>query len=218
MVATIAFYAGDWGALPVDAGGSGLGLYGPTGFGQSVGVGQFQDTTYITDSNGVIQGLPVHNIKWIHANSGIHSDNTAINYPISGIPNSKASLNVRFTNDAPVRCQNVKARVFDRDFINNDPSGVQCYLAELIQPEILNPNFTTIQPFSSFKFGQFILTPSGNKLLCSHRCIHRGQNNHQHCYKHQQQYGLCVVLWHILVDIGEKHKSIQVDKLDSLKV
>lgn len=156
MAAQITFWGGDWGAISIDGGGSGLGLYGSTGFGASVGVGSFQSTTYVTDSNGTIQGLPIHNIQWISNISGVHSDNTAINYPISGIPNSKATLNVRFTNDTAVKCQNVKARFFDRTLIDNAPSGVQAYLAELVQPEILNPNFTTSGPFGSGTSWQLI--------------------------------------------------------------
>ena len=50
------------------------------------------------------------------------------------IPNEKASLNVRFTNDTAVRTQNCKLRIFDRVNKDHAASGVITRVAELLHP------------------------------------------------------------------------------------
>ena len=50
------------------------------------------------------------------------------------IPNDKATLNVRFTNDSAVRTQNVKLRIFDRVNKDHAASGVITRVAEIIHP------------------------------------------------------------------------------------
>jgi len=132
MAATISFHAGTAGSI-ANLAGSGLGFFGSS-FGQSVEVGSYQDTTYITDGAGSTQGAVCENTKWIHPNSGIQSDagEIALNY----IPNRLATLNIRFTNDTAVKTQNTKLRIFDRSNINNEASGVTTKVAELIHPNI----------------------------------------------------------------------------------
>lgn len=109
--------------------GSGLGFFGAT-FGQSVEVGSTNLTTFITNSTGTIQGNQVDNTSYVHPNSGIV--NSAGPYDLRHIPNYLATLNIRFNHTSAVKTQNAEMRIYDRSNINNDPSGVTCYVAEII--------------------------------------------------------------------------------------
>lgn len=137
-MAAISFYAGE-GFNIQNLAGSGLGFYGPGGFGYSVQVGAYQDNTYITNSDGTAQGPQCDNIKYLNDGSGIV--NTASSgIPLTAIPNYQSTLNVRFTHNVPVKTQNVKLRIYDRTNINNDPSGVTCKVAEIIHPDTTQTN------------------------------------------------------------------------------
>lgn len=130
-MAQISFYAGENFAIN-NLAGSGLGFYGG-GFGYSVPVGEYQDSTFITDSNGTSQGPQVDNVKYQNAQSGIlNGASSGIN--ILNMPNYLASLNIRFTHSTAVKTQNAKLRIYDRLSINNNPSGVTCKVAELVHP------------------------------------------------------------------------------------
>lgn len=110
---------------------SGLGFYG-TSFGDSVEVGQYQESTFITDSTGTNQGPQGNNVKYVHPNSGSIDGLDPVN--LLNIPNYLTTMNARFTHGSSVRTQNVKFYVYDRSNINNDPSGVLCKCAEIIHP------------------------------------------------------------------------------------
>jgi hypothetical protein len=131
MTATITFFADEAGIQNLS--GSGLGFYGST-FGNSVEVGAWQDSTYITDGNGVTEGPSVHNIKWAHPASG--EVNGGDPWNLLTIPNRLATLEIRFENDTAVKTQNAKLRIFDRSNINNAASGVTTKVVELIHPDI----------------------------------------------------------------------------------
>lgn len=113
--------------------GSGLGFFGST-FGNSVEIGEFQDSTYITNGAGTTEGPQATNIKHTHPNSGSINSLDSVN--LLNIPNYLATLNIRFTNDTAVRCQNPKFYVYDRVNINNNPSGVLCKVAEIVHPAL----------------------------------------------------------------------------------
>jgi hypothetical protein len=119
-------------AFETDLAGSGLGFYGAS-FGTSVAVGEYQDTTFVTDTNGVVEGPECRNVKWTHANSGEVSGSTNLN--LQYIPNYQSTLNVRFTHTSAVKCQNVEARIYDRNNINVGASGVLTKVAEIIHPD-----------------------------------------------------------------------------------
>lgn len=118
----------------VNLSGSGLGFFG-TGFGSSVSVNSYQDSTWITDGNGSSQGAQCDNVKWTHANSG--SINGLDSVLLQDIPNYLSTLNIRFTHTSAVKTQNAKLRIYDRTNINNGPSGVTCKTAEIIHPSII---------------------------------------------------------------------------------
>lgn len=130
-MASIDFYAGE--NFTIDnLSGSGLGFFGG-GFGDSIEVGSYNDSTFITDSNGTIQGPQVDNIKYQNSQSGI-VNGASSGIPLTSIPNYLATLNARFTHSSAVKTQNCKLRIYDRASINNDPSGVTVKVAELSHP------------------------------------------------------------------------------------
>ena len=112
--------------------GSGLGFFGG-GFGISVPVGQYQDNTFVTNSNGTTSGIKVSNTQYTSI-SGIKHNGTAVTHGTSGTPNYYAPLNVRFTHDSGVRVQNCKLRIFDRNDITKQASGVTTQVFELRHP------------------------------------------------------------------------------------
>lgn len=131
MAASLKFCAGENFVIN-DLAGSGLGFYGAN-FGDSVGVGLYPSRTFITDSTGATQGAEVDNVKYINSGSGILGS-AGSGIPLLAVPNYLATVNIRFTNDTACRTQNVKARIYDRSNINNDPSGVTCKVARIIHP------------------------------------------------------------------------------------
>lgn len=133
MAPTIGFISGG-GSFPInDLAGSGLGFYGSLAFGASVAVGSYQDRTFITDANGVIQGPEVNNVKFLNAASGILNQASS-GVPLTFIPNWQATLNIRFTNDTHVKTQNVNVVIFDRSVVTHPASGVTTKVAEIVHP------------------------------------------------------------------------------------
>lgn len=130
-MAQLLFYAGETTNIN-NLSGSGLGFFGSAGFGNSVEVGDFQGSTFITDGNGTIQGPQVDNTTRVHPNSG--TVNGAGPYDLTHIPNYLATLNIRFNHSTAIKTQNAEMRIYDRSSINNNPSGVTCYVAEIIHP------------------------------------------------------------------------------------
>lgn len=129
MAAAIAFLAGGSGQ-PSDITGSGLGLFGAS-FGASVQVGQYQDSTFITDGAGSIDGGASTNGKYPGNSSGVEIDGGA-EVQLSGVPVESGSLNIRFTFDTPVTTQNAELRIFDRFNKDNDASGVTTQADQLV--------------------------------------------------------------------------------------
>jgi hypothetical protein len=130
-MATISFWAGENNNI-ANLAGSGLGFYGGA-FGYSVAVGTYQQTTYITNAAGTAQGPQCDNVKYVHPNSGLMGSNT-VPSSLLYMPNSLATLNIRFDHTSAVKVQNVEARVYDRYSISNPHSGVTVAMAELIHP------------------------------------------------------------------------------------
>jgi hypothetical protein len=132
-MATLSFYAG---STSIDnLAGSGLGFFGSS-FGSSVTVSAFQDTSFITNSDGTTQGASANNVKFLDSASGITASATA-GTGIKFIPNDKATLNIRFTHDSAIKTQNVRVCVFDRYDKDYPASGVTTRVAELIHTSAL---------------------------------------------------------------------------------
>jgi hypothetical protein len=119
-------------------GSSGLGFFGAAGFGASVKIGEYQDRTYITNSNGTAQGAEVDNTKWSHSSSGIIGPGASgVSINLQNIPNYQSTLNIRFTHGSVIQTQNAVVQIYDRVDTANSPSGVTCKVAEIIHPETL---------------------------------------------------------------------------------
>jgi len=118
---------------------SGLGFFGG-GFGISVPVGSYQDNTFVTNSNGTTSGIKLNNTAYADTDSAgypgsgmSHNGGSAIGN--SGVPNYYAPLNIRFTHTTGVRVQNCKLRIFDRNDITRQASGVTSKVFECRHPE-----------------------------------------------------------------------------------
>jgi hypothetical protein len=111
--------------------GSGVGFYG-AGFGISVPVGQKQDSTFVTNSNGTVQGSKLQNTKYTAISGVSHNGGVAI--ATNKIPNYYAPINIRFTHSENVRVQNCKLRIFDRNDITKQASGVTTFVYEVRNP------------------------------------------------------------------------------------
>ncbi len=108
MAATISFLAGQGAMVPLA--GSGLGFYGSS-FGTSIQVGQYQDSTFITSSDGSVQGPAANNLKKAASTSGV-TWNGSVDTTLQDIPNASGTVNVRFTFDSAVKTQNGEVRVY----------------------------------------------------------------------------------------------------------
>ena len=128
---TFSFLAGETTTIN-NLAGSGLGFYGAA-FGSSVAVGAFQTTTFITNSNGTIEGPQVDNVKWTHNSSG--SINGAASVDLNKLTNELATLNIHFAHSSAVQTQNGEVRIYDRVDIAQPPSGLQARVAEIIHPD-----------------------------------------------------------------------------------
>lgn len=120
--------------------GSGIGFYG-SNFGVSVPIGTRQSTTFVTNSIGTNQGSQLNNTKMMTSGDistkGTVSINGASAIDLNKLPNYLCPLNIRFSHTEPVRVQNCKLRVFDRNNINNHASGVVTYVYEARHPSSL---------------------------------------------------------------------------------
>ena len=114
--------------------GSGLGFYGG-GFGISVPVAGYQDTTFVTSADGTTEAVQCKNTKYT-ALSGLTVDSAELG--TSGTPNYKAPLNIRFTHDSVVSVQNCKLRIFDRSDIGTHAEEVTTKVYELRHPNPIN--------------------------------------------------------------------------------
>lgn len=161
-MAQISFFAGGGSFQINNVSNSGLGFYG-SGFGNSVAVGSYQDTTFITNGAGTTQGQQVNNIKYQNVASGI-INSASSGVALTAIPNYLATLNVRFTHSSSVKTQNAKGRVYDRSAINNPASGVTCKVAEVIHPDTVQTNngsgdTTWLTPAGSAIIVDFVSSP-----------------------------------------------------------
>lgn len=111
---------------------SGLGFYG-AGFGVSVPVGQYQDSTFITNSAGTAEGSKLNNTKYASVSGVSHNGGAEIDNET--MPNYYAPLNIRFTHTEDVRVQNCKLRIFDRSDISRQASGVTTKVYEVRHPD-----------------------------------------------------------------------------------
>lgn len=114
--------------------GSGLAFMG-VAFGDSVPVGEYQTTTWISNGNGTTNGAQVNNVKYLDTASGI-LNSASSGVGLLSIPNYLSTLIIEFSHSSAVRLQNTKLYIYDRASVSNPPSGVLCKVAEIIHPDV----------------------------------------------------------------------------------
>lgn len=136
-MAAIDFYVNTAGFnYDIDVSGSGLGFFGDLGYGQSVQVGKYQGSTFVTNGEGSTKGPQANNVKFANAGSGIVGAASS-GVGLKAIPNYQSTVNMRFTHTSAVKVQNCELRIFDRTSINRAASGVTTKVAEIIHPDVL---------------------------------------------------------------------------------
>lgn len=130
MAAAINFFAGQGGGTFVDLNASGLGFFGAS-FGTSVQVGEYQDSTFISASDGSAPAGPTAtNCKFDTVTSGVIIDGAAAIVP-SAVAINSGTLNIRFTFDSAVKTQNVELRIFNRTSITAGAEGVTTQVLQI---------------------------------------------------------------------------------------
>jgi len=124
---------------------SGIGFYGPGGFDGPITIGDFNNRTFVTNTTGDIQGFEANNNKYFAgtapaAVSGVIHGQTGSGIALISLPDRLATINARFEHTTAVQVQNPKFIVFDGSSIENDPSGIIVYTAEIRHnSDIQNP-------------------------------------------------------------------------------
>ncbi len=132
--AAIDFLAGQGGGTFVDLNASGLGFFG-NAHGTSVQVGEYQDTTFITSSNGSIEGPQGTNCKYDAITSGVFVDSDSVAVAPSAMVINSGTMNMRFTFSSPdtnVQTQNGELRIFDRIDPTTGAVGVTTQLLQIV--------------------------------------------------------------------------------------
>jgi len=119
--------------LPAASGGfNTVGFYGP-GFGLSVKVGEYNETTYRTTEDGQTNGTALPNLRYANT-SGAYVGPSIIAAELVSVLNNESTIRVRLTTDSAVQTQNAEFRTFDKTSIDSAPSGVDVFSAEIINP------------------------------------------------------------------------------------
>lgn len=158
-MADISFFAGQGGGTFVDMSTSGLSFFGAA-FGNSVEVGQYQDSSFITGSDGTPEGPEATNCKF-ETPSGIIVDGEPSVQP-SAIAVNSGTMNIRFTNDVIVQTRAVELRIFDRVVINNGATGVVTQVLQIVNEGSGVSTSGTAEPLADH-LGW--ITPSGSSVV-----------------------------------------------------
>ena len=132
MTTTVRWYggAGSPEIAPAASGGfNTVGFFGAS-FGFSIRVGEYNTTTFRTNANGTSNGSQLPNVKYANV-SGAYVGASLVAEELLEIENALSTLDIRLNTDSAIKTQNSKFRAFDRVNINNNPSGVTIYAAEV---------------------------------------------------------------------------------------
>lgn len=98
-------------------------------FSSSVRVGQYQDTSWVSDDSGSTNYNQLTNTKYVDA-SGVSLDG-ASRADLTAIPVSGVTVRIHFNESAdPVQLQNSEFIVYDGVDVDNDPTGVTVQVFE----------------------------------------------------------------------------------------
>lgn len=135
MATTIDWYGGDGSneILPAESGEfDTLGFFGAA-YGFSIRVGEYNQTTRVTNDNGTAQNGQIPNVRYLSA-TGAYVASELVGREVQNIDNDEATLRIRLFTDSAVETQNTAFRAFDRVSIENAPSGVTVLAAEIRNP------------------------------------------------------------------------------------
>ncbi len=132
MATTIQWFGGGGSPEIQPAASGGLNTAGFFGsaFGFSIRVGEFNNTSFRTNSNGTTDGGALPNVRFANTSGGfVGSELTATE--LLEIDNTESTIKIILTTDAAIQTQNSKLRAFDRVDIDANPSGVIIRAAEV---------------------------------------------------------------------------------------
>lgn len=136
MAASTNLFLGEDQQLPDE---TAVGFFGDD-FGNSIGIGQFNNRTFVTDSSGILLGFEANNNRKI-SESGVVHGQAGVGIDILQLPNRLATVNIRFENDVAVRTLAAKLYIFDGSFTGEDPNftiaplGLTTFCAEIRHEE-----------------------------------------------------------------------------------
>jgi hypothetical protein len=145
MATTIDWYGGNFvnQISPAESGTyDTLGHFG-AGFGLSIRVGQYNDTSWVTNDNGTAQNGQVPNVKFASL-TGCYTPSIVAARLLTDLATSEATLGIRLITDSSVQTQNSSFRAFDRVSIDNAPSGVTIKAFEIKAGGSGDSQWTTI--------------------------------------------------------------------------
>ena len=136
---SVSIYVGEDQLLPSN---SGLGFYGDDGFNAPILIGAYNGRTFVTNQDGTIEGFECNNNKKI-STSGVINGQTGSGIQLISLPNNLSTINIRFEYPTEVGTLSGKFYIFDGTLtsgvpnINNDPSGLTCYCAEIRHQSVI---------------------------------------------------------------------------------
>ena len=116
--------------------GSGLAFYGSTAA-SSVQVGEYQDSTYVSNSDGSTYTDLCNNSKYVASvfpsgRAVLKHDSATDSVGLSGVKTYQSTIGIEFGHTTAVKVQNAQLRIYDRSNINNPASGVNTKVAEIV--------------------------------------------------------------------------------------
>lgn len=118
--------------------GSGIAFFGATA-GSSVQIGNYQDTTYVSNGDGTAYTDASSNIKFQKTSqypSGRCTLEATAGSPyetgLTGVRTMYGSLGIEFGHTSAVNVQNCQLRIYDRGNVNYPASGVVTKVAEIV--------------------------------------------------------------------------------------
>jgi len=117
--------------------GSGLAFFGASA-GSSVQIGDYQQTTYISNGDASVIADASSNIRYVADSypSGVCTiasvPGTAYENGLTGVRTMYGSLGIEFGHSTNVNVQNCQLRIYDRANVNYPASGVNTKVAEII--------------------------------------------------------------------------------------
>lgn len=138
MASTIRFFGGNGSpeVFPAASGGfNTVGFYG-AGFGLSVRVGEYNESTFRSIENGTSNGGSIPNLRFANP-TGAFVAGLIPARELREVNNFETTLRIRLNTDSAVATQNTNFRAFDKSNINKAPSGVTVRAAEIRKDNVI---------------------------------------------------------------------------------